>query len=148
MAKGIRTTNEDLRALILNEVGGGVDSCTLDVVVGKGYAANDSFEAWAVDRKEQFRDYETGESYQILTSWSLSPVNLTGEKKSAIDKAAISAIAEDKLLEMINYIEENDDAGTRSKWLERAMFLSVGAVIAIVVWRLLATGTLSFSGLM
>ena len=146
MAKGIRKAKDKQEALILSEFGG-VDFCSLAITVGKGYAADDKiYQAWSVDGGEQFMDKESGDYIQLLTSWSLRPVNLSGTDRKKITKDNVNALAASRTDEEMLYMENKRSDSERSKWLARASFMSVAAVVLIVVWQLISSGTLKFPG--
>ena len=146
MTKGIRKSKDKQEALILSEFGG-VDFCSLDIVVGKGYAVDDkNYQAWAVDGAEQFMDKESGEYIQLLTTWSFIPVNLSGVEQKKITLDNVKALATSKFFEELQYITDKTDDSERSKWLARAAFMAVGAVVLMVLWKLISSGTLGFPG--
>ena len=147
MAKGIRKAKDKQEALILSEFGG-VDFCSLAIAVGKGYAADDKiYQAWSVDGGEQFMDKESGDYIQLLATWSFRPVNLSGVEQKKITKNNVKALATSRFFEELQYITDKTDDSERSKWLARASFMSVAAVVLIVVWQLISSGTLKFPGM-
>jgi hypothetical protein len=128
---GIFNKKERLNTLIVNGVGGIVRD-NLDLVEGKRYAANDvTCEAWAVDEANQFIDKLSGLRTQLVSAWNNRSIPLFGDKKDALTKTNINAIAARVTDEEITWKDEDRKKKGRSQLL--LGIITTALVVCVII---------------